>query len=71
MRLSVYLCSMLSAIATVASAQDYPTKPVRIIVPFTATGGTDIVARSLAQRLTETLGQQVLVAKAHQTRITN
>jgi len=44
-----------------AAAQEYPAKPVRIIVPFTATGGTDIVARSIAQRLSESMGQQVIV----------
>ncbi len=41
--------------------QAYPAKTVRIVVPFTATGGTDIIARALAQRLTETMGAQFIV----------
>src|SRR5687767_11795172 len=44
-----------------SSGQAYPAKTVRIIVPFTATGGTDIIARLLAQRLTETMGAQFIV----------
>lgn len=64
MRIFPVLCSILSTAVIFqcgARAQDYPAKPVRIIVPFTATGGTDIMARSLAQRLGETMGQQFLV----------
>jgi len=64
MRVSARLLSILSAAIFQCGpthAQEYPTKPVRIIVPFSATGGTDILARALAQRLGETMGQQVLV----------
>ena len=45
----------------VASAQIYPAKPVRIMVGFSAGGGTDVTARLLAQKLSEYLGQSVIV----------
>jgi tripartite-type tricarboxylate transporter receptor subunit TctC len=44
-----------------ASAQAYPTKPVQMVVPFTAGGPTDTVARSLAQAMSKHLGQTVVV----------
>ena len=48
-------------IATVAAAQSFPTKPVRIIVPFSPGGATDIVTRILAQKLTEAWRQTIVV----------
>src|SRR5690349_6869598 len=44
-----------------SSAQTYPVKPIRIIVPTSPGGITDTLARALAQRLTESFGQQVIV----------
>jgi len=47
--------------ATLAAAQGYPAKPVTIVVPFTAGGPTDTVARSLGQAMSKPLGQTVVV----------
>ncbi|MGO4396059.1 Bug family tripartite tricarboxylate transporter substrate binding protein [Variovorax sp. M-6] len=51
--------SVLAAVA--AHAQDYPNKPIRIVVPYSAGGMTDVVARVIGQKLGERLGQPVVV----------
>jgi len=51
------ICSIVSA----APAAEYPTKPIRLVVPFPAGGPVDITARTLAPRLGEVLGQRIVV----------
>src|SRR5664279_3242980 len=55
--------ALLAALSiTCATAQDvYPAKPIRLIVPFAPGGGTDVVARVIAQKLSESFGKQVIV----------
>jgi len=62
LRQLVLCCVLLSAVATTpAVAQSWPTKPVKFIVPFPPGGSVDPIARLLAVRLSESLGQQFIV----------
>ena len=58
-RLFIALCCALSSASLFA--QDYPAKPVRIIVPFATGGPADVYARAVAQRLSDSLGQAFIV----------
>ena len=55
------LASLAVMLAGAAAAQDYPAKPVRVIVPYVAGGNADIWARTLAQKLTEAMRQSFVV----------
>ena len=52
---------MAMALVGQASAQGYPTRPIKLLVPFTPGGGTDILARVVAQKMAESLGQPIVV----------
>jgi tripartite-type tricarboxylate transporter receptor subunit TctC len=53
--------AFLLALTTVVAAQDYPTKPIRLIIPFPPGGGSDVTGRVVATALGERLGKQVIV----------
>lgn len=56
-----FIAATALLVAGTAASQQYPTKPIRYIVPFPPGGGQDLVGRALAPRLAEALGQQVLI----------
>jgi tripartite-type tricarboxylate transporter receptor subunit TctC len=60
-RASAVFCVAALAASACVSAQQYPTKPVRMIVPFAPGGNTDIIARAFTPKWGELLGQQILV----------
>ena len=61
MRSVVVLVGLLACVAAVAAPPDYPNRPLRLIVPFAAGGGNDSMARVIAQRISVTLKQAVVV----------
>ena len=57
----VKIAAALLALTATAAAQDYPTKPIRLVIPFPPGGSNDVVGRMVAQQLGERLGKQVVV----------
>lgn len=60
-KIATALCIGLNALGSAWAQVNYPTKPIRFIVPFPPGGGTDILSRLVANKLTETLGWQIVV----------
>jgi len=58
---AVLVGSALLATASTVAAQTYPTRPVRFVVPYAPGGSTDTLARSMGTKMSELLGQQVVV----------
>jgi tripartite-type tricarboxylate transporter receptor subunit TctC len=61
MRRMAAAASALIALTGSAAAQDWPTRPLTLVVPFTAGGGVDVSARIQAQRMSELLGQSIII----------
>jgi len=55
------LLALMVIFAATAGAQNYPTKPIHLVVPFTPGGSTDILARAIGQELTKAWGQSVII----------
>ena len=59
--MNLLLAATLAAVSAVASAQPFPNKPLKIIVPSTPGDGSDILARAIGQKLSERWGQPVVI----------
>jgi len=59
--LAVLAAGVVSALATIAAAQNYPTRPITLVVPFPPGGSTTIVARIVTDRMADAIGQQFVV----------
>src|SRR3989441_3896235 len=57
---AVVLIALFAAVFP-AQAQDYPSRPITLIVPYTAGGGNDLLARAAAERMSKTLGAQIVI----------
>ncbi len=57
----ILLCAALASVLSPAQAQQYPTKPIRLIIPTAAGGGPDTIGRAVGQKLSDNLGQTIVV----------
>ena len=58
---ALWLTALLAALPQVTQAQDYPTRPITLIVPFPPGGSTTVMARNVADKMSDLLGQQIVV----------
>ena len=57
-------CAALFTLSGATHAQDYPTRPITMVIPFAAGGPTDVLGRVVAARMSELLGQQIVIENA-------
>src|SRR5438270_11881610 len=55
------LAALTACTAVPANAQDYPTRPITLVVPYAAGGGNDVMARIVSEKMSHTLGQQIVI----------
>ena len=55
------LALMVALLANLAHAQDYPARPITLVVPYAAGGGNDVMARIVAEKMSKSLGQQIVI----------
>jgi tripartite-type tricarboxylate transporter receptor subunit TctC len=60
-RIRIAATAALLTLTTSAFAQNYPVKPIRMVIPFAAGGNTDIIGRIFAPKMGEFIGQQVII----------
>src|SRR6195952_4341681 len=51
----------VALMSTVAAAEDYPSRPITLVVPYSAGGGNDVMARIVAEKMSRSLGQQIVI----------
>ena len=61
MKLLLRALTLVALTATTASAQDFPSRPITLIVPYSAGGGNDVMARVAAEKMSRSLGQQIVI----------
>ena len=61
LRAALAACALCAATGTALAQADYPTRPIRVIVPLAPGGGSDVTARFMGARLTDRLGQPMVV----------
>jgi tripartite-type tricarboxylate transporter receptor subunit TctC len=61
LKILLSILSLAAAATSIASAQDYPSRPITLVVPYAAGGGNDVMARVVAEKMSKTLGQNIVV----------
>src|SRR5262245_56698426 len=61
LRTLLLTCATLLLALPLARAQDYPNRPITLVVPYAAGGGNDAMARIVAEKMSKTLGQQIVI----------